>query len=165
MILYLDFDGVLHNYEVYLDHRNRPYLRGMGELFEHNARLEQVLDPYPQVKIVLSTSWVRTKGFSHSCKRLPLSLRQRVVGATWHSRMQRDDEWLDWWIHRSSRYEQILRDVTRRQPEDWMALDDDVRGWPAQATNHLIACDSELGLGGHAARLALEHRLARRMPT
>lgn len=150
---------------MFRDDRNRVYLRGMGELFENTGRLEQVLDPYPQVKIVLSTSWVRTKGFSYSCNRLPMSLRQRVIGATWHSQMQHDREMLDWWTHQSSRYEQIIHDVTRRQPEDWMALDDDVRGWPSQANDRLIAFDSELGLGGSAARLALEHHLARRVLT
>ena len=62
VIIYLDFDGVLHHYDVYLDHSNRAVLRGMGALFEYASRLESILTPYPDIKIVLSTSWVRVKG-------------------------------------------------------------------------------------------------------
>lgn len=159
VILYLDFDGVLHSYEVYLDHRNRIYLRGMGRLFEHTERLQQALDPYPQVKIVLSTSWVRIKGFSYACKRLPLTLRERVIGATWHSQMQQDENLRNWWVNQSTRYEQIMRDVAIRQPDKWLALDDDAGGWPALASRHLVACDPQLGLGNPTTRLTLEQRL------
>ncbi|WP_445147262.1 HAD domain-containing protein [Dyella sp. Tek66A03] len=159
MILYLDFDGVLHHYDVYLDHRNRAVLRGMGTLFEYAEYLEQVLAPHPGIEIVLSTSWVRTKGFDRSRKKLPVNLRSRVIGATWHSRFEADDELMYWWVHHASRYEQITRDVARRKPSEWIALDDDDEGWPAEARSHLIACNPLIGLGEPGVRLALEDRL------
>ena len=71
MIIYLDFDGVLHHYDVYLDQRNRTILRGMGALFEYAPRLESILATYPNIKLVLSTSWVRVKGFQYATERLP----------------------------------------------------------------------------------------------
>lgn len=37
MLLYLDYDGILHPDAVYLDTRNRVYQRGKGTLFEHAA--------------------------------------------------------------------------------------------------------------------------------
>jgi len=159
MILYLDFDGVLHPDDVYLDHRNRPTLRGFGELFQYAGRLEQILAPYPAVQIVLSTSWVRIKGFDRSCRRLPPGLRQRVIGATWHSHMKRDREASDVWINDTPRYEQILHDVRRRRLAEWTALDDDDLGWPPAAKRHLIACDPTLGLSEPRVQLALKHRL------
>ncbi|WP_266180809.1 HAD domain-containing protein [Dyella humicola] len=160
MILYLDFDGVLHHDDVRLDLHNRPYLRGSGTLFEYADRLTQVLAPYPQVKIVLSTSWVRVKRFSYAVGRLPVELRQRVIGATWHSRFMLDDELLDWWLNTATRYEQIIRDVRRRQPQQWLALDDDAEGWPDSASAHLVCCDSRLGLSESRVCRELEGRLA-----
>lgn len=160
MILYLDFDGVLHHDDVWLDRHNRPYLRGAGVLFEYADRLTRILAPYPELKIVLSTSWVRVKRFSYSVDRLPAELRQRVVGATWHSRFKLDDELVDWWINTSTRYEQITRDVRRRHPLHWFALDDDAEGWPDSASAHLVRCDSSRGLGDSEVCRQLEDRLA-----
>jgi hypothetical protein len=94
---------------------------------------------------------------------LPQGLRERVIGATWHSRFMQDDQMLDWWVSQSSRYEQIRRDVERRQPGDWMALDDDERGWPSSEARHLVACDPMRGLGEWRTREAFERRLAKRM--
>ena len=45
-ILFLDFDGVLH----------APNCRA-SRLFEHLARLEAVLAAFPEVGIVVSSSW------------------------------------------------------------------------------------------------------------
>ena len=163
MLLYLDYDGVLHPDAVYLDARNRVYLRGEDMLFEHATLLEALLAPYPLLKIVLSTSWVRIKGFDRACRRLPQALRERVIGATWHSRFMQDGQLLDWWVNHSSRYEQIRRDIVRRQPGDWMALDDDERGWPSSEARHLVACDPMRGLGEWRTREAFERRLAKRM--
>lgn len=163
MLLYLDYDGVLHPDEVYLDAHNRVYLRGEGKLFEHAALLEALLAPYPMLKIVLSTSWVRLKGFDRARGRLPQGLRERVIGATWHSRFLRDDHMRDWWVNQSSRYEQIRHDVVRRRPDDWMALDDDEQGWPLPEARRLVACDPMRGLGKWQTREAFERRLAKRM--
>lgn len=162
MILYLDFDGVLHHYDVYLDRRNRPILRGMGKLFEYAEILESALDPYPEVEIVLSTSWVRTKGFSYARKRLPPGLRERVIGATWHSTFRRDPDLEFWWVKYSSRYQQVSRDLARRQPQAWLALDDDSEGWPIEANGNLVLCDPLLAFGDEHVQAALQKALQRK---
>ena len=61
LILCLDFDGVLHHENYLWSPRSGPYLKAPKEyvLFRHSALLVEMLDPYPQVKIVLRTSWVR----------------------------------------------------------------------------------------------------------
>lgn len=163
MVLYLDYDGVLHPDEVYLDAHNRVYLRGEGTLFEHAALLEAMLAPFPQLRIVLSTSCVRMKGFDRAWKRLPQALRERIIGATWHGRFTQDDQLLEWWINHSSRYEQILHDIKRRQPDDWLALDDDALGWPSTEAHRLVVCDPMRGLGEWRTQEAFERRLARRV--
>lgn len=160
-VLYLDFDGVLHHYDVYLDERGRAILRGMGSLFEYAELLEAELAPYPSVRIVLSTNWVRVNGFDRSRGRLPAALRERVVGATWHSVFEQDPDFSNWWIHEASRYEQIAHDVTRRNPPNWFALDDDAIGWPDEARQHLVACDPLRGLNEQSTCRSLELKLKR----
>ncbi len=46
-------------------------------MFQHVALLEQLLDPYPTVQMVLSTRWVRTKGLRKAARELSQSLRPR----------------------------------------------------------------------------------------
>ena len=58
--IFLDYDGVLHGGGA-TRHRKPPTIRAEipgHELFEHTHVLEAVLDPYPAVQLVLSTSWV-----------------------------------------------------------------------------------------------------------
>mgnify|MGYP001455836371 CR=1 FL=1 len=144
-ILYLDFDGVLHHEAVYLSPSKGPYLkaehRSCGHvLFQHAPLLVEMLDPYPAVKIVLSTSWVRTYGCYGAAKRLPPALRKRVIGATFHSRM-REDAFID-----QPRGVQVRNDVRRRQPRAWLALDDDWVGWPTDCLDNFVRTDEVLGI-------------------
>lgn len=157
-ILYLDFDGVLHADEVFQDAKGRVYLRGPGQLLEHVPVLIDILAPYPSLRIVLSTSWVRAKGYSWVRRRLPAGLRERVIGSTWHSRFGRDSMELEWW-QEASRYHQILRDVLRRDPARWIALDDDLEGWPETERARVVPCDPLQGLASIDTQANLAKRL------
>ena len=90
MILFLDFDGVLHPDEAYLV-KGRPVLRAEGALFMWAPLLVGALKNYPGVQIVLSTSWARELRFTRARSFLPPELQQRVIGATWNSRMASND--------------------------------------------------------------------------
>lgn len=63
MILFLDYDGVLHPVDAYLE-KGRPVLRAEGELFMWAPLLIGTLTEHPHVRIVLSTSWVRELRFN-----------------------------------------------------------------------------------------------------
>jgi len=139
-VLFLDFDGVLHPDEVYRV-RGQIVLRRDGiSLFEWAPLLAEALAPHPSVRIVLSTSWVRVVGFDEARKRLLPPLRERVVGATWHSQLNQD-----WWFS-ISRYEQIAGYTKRHSVTRWLALDDDVTIWGEEHLERLIETDSTLGL-------------------
>lgn len=151
LILYLDFDGVLHHENVLWHPRRGVYAGPPGfVLFEHTALLEELLDPYPLMKIVLSTSWVRVLGYSRSVKRLPPGLRKRVIGATHHSEMYERV------FAEKARGRQVLEDVTRRRPRDWLALDDTDEGWPHEQRGHVLITDEQLGISapGMAEQIA-----------
>ena len=140
-VLYLDFDGVLHHENV-LWHPKRGAFAGPPGfvLFEHAALLEELLAPYPLLNIVLSTSWVRFYGCDKSAQRLTPGLRSRVIGATFHSEMNEGA------FLAKPRGQQVLADVARRQPVGWLALDDDVEGWPTESQEHVILTDERLGI-------------------
>jgi len=157
-VLYLDYDGVLHPEDVYLLHKRGPILLNSPghSLFEHCKLLEEVLEPYPEVQIVLSTSWVRRYRGSivRVSRRLTPSLQARVVGATYHSRMNRED------FAAAPRGMQIWADVLRRWPVEWLAMDDDWLHWPAWCRDHLVLTDPVLGLSEPSVLAQLKAKLA-----
>jgi len=152
-LLYLDFDGVLHPSDVYR-------LRGVGpslaasfvsrghRLFEHAPRLVELLSPYPAVRIVLSTNWVYLLGYDRTRQYLPKGLRERVIGATYHSRLPANDYEL------SSRGQQVWADVQRRLPSAWLSLDDDDELWPEPARHHWFKTSKDCGIGNCEDELA-----------
>lgn len=156
-VLYLDFDGCLHPTEVYTKRGIGPFLLNCPghELFEQAPLLDRLLANYPNVRIVLSTSWVhRYRGrIPRLSLNLPTGLRDRVIGATYHSEMDRDAFLM------SSRGMQIWSDVRRRRPARWLAIDDDAEGWPEWCRDHLVKTDETLGIGEAAVRVELEYKL------
>jgi hypothetical protein len=156
-VIYCDYDHVLHGGA--LRYRKPPSLRPetSGQtLFQNAPIFMRLLDPYPDLKIVLSTSWVKELGFGRARGYLPQALRQRVVGAAFHKRHMRKDEFSN-----LTRYEQIMADVQRRRPTRWLAIDDDLRGWRPEHALHIVPMRLVLGLSSPAAALELQRRLAK----
>lgn len=143
-LLYLDFDGVLHPAEVYWHPRRGVYLHPSVQghrLFENVPLLLEALAGFPKVQVVLSTSWVPSRGFGKTLKRLPLELRARVIGSTFHSEHMLHERWAS-----IGRGYQVLADVERRRPARWVAVDDDVVDWPDEYVGRLVKTDPVLGL-------------------
>ncbi|MGB7389415.1 MAG: HAD domain-containing protein, partial [Pseudomonas neustonica] len=70
MLLFLDYDGVLHPDEVFLLSNGRVELRADGSLFMWAPTLMELISDL-DVQVVLSTSWVRYLGFKRARKALP----------------------------------------------------------------------------------------------
>ncbi|NYE62465.1 hypothetical protein FHW58_003680 [Duganella sp. 1224] len=156
VIAYLDYDGVLHHDDVYWSRKKGIHMRAPGAtLFEWAYILEQLLAPFPEVRIVLSTSWVRVKSFDFAQKQLPRGLRERVVGATFHRR-----EMSKFAFDQMARGAQIYADVQRRRPAGWIAIDNDAEGWPIHCQDNLIRTEDALGLSDLRVQAAIRERLA-----
>ena len=142
-LLYLDFDGVLHPADVWWNPRFGPHIRSPEghTLFEHSQLLAEALRPVPDVRIVLSTSWVWRYGLARTTKNLPPEVRSRVIGATWHPKVNRET------FAALTRPEQVLRDVRRRGPSAWLAVDDFTEGWPSERVGGFVASHSVDGIG------------------
>jgi hypothetical protein len=158
LVLYLDFDGVLHPEGVLWNHKRGAYLIAPPgyALFQHADLLVQLLKAYPTVQIVLSTAWVLRYGVKDTAKRLPIELQQRVIGATFHSRhMNKGD------FQTIERGQQVFEDVLRRRPLDWLALDDTNEGWPESHAEHFVQTHRHEGLSDPAVLSVFKSRLAR----
>jgi len=149
-VVYLDYDGVLHNEAVFISPKRGIYIDQKvapgAVLFEWAPILSTALSLHPDIKIVLSTSWCRHPGFSRARRRLPLDLQARVIGGTYHRRHHGAEPWQRQEFAETARALQILADVARRKPTAWIALDDDIDDWPAEHLDHLVACNGGLGL-------------------
>lgn len=137
-ILYLDYDGVLHPPDVRATMaeplRPRVYEKGRPTdrpLFEHASLLVTILAAFPQVRISLATSWVRALGYEFAVQQLPPALRTRVVGTIWQGWMLK--------FPPPRRHDAITTDAEERGVGRWLALDDDVEGWPANRRHLLVA--------------------------
>lgn len=153
--LYLDYDGVLHPADVRVTTaeplRPRVYNGGATNhpLFEHAHLLERILAPFPNVRLVLATSWVRTLGYEFTRQQLRPALRGRVIGTVWRGALLEHPP--------RTRYDAVQIDADARGLMRWLALDDDAEGWPEQERYRLIAPNNSwLGLSqpGRAGELA-----------
>lgn len=157
VVLFLDYDGVLHP-DVAFRTKSGIELKAPGRLMMHAEVLHAVLQPFPAVRICLSTSWVRTLGYRKARAALPQGLQDRTVSATWHSAMRaRAREEYD--LH--TRYQQICAAVTRSGITRWIAVDDDPdSSWPV-GDARLVRCDPNLGLGSESTQEELRSKLAK----
>jgi hypothetical protein len=153
LICFVDYDGVLHNEAVWWSPEKGPHLRAPAghSLFQHAPLLQEVLLPHPQVKIVLSTSWVRSFGFAAALDRLPPPLRAKTIADIYTD--MTDD------CFGAPRGVQIWSDVLRRQPRNWLAIDDDAEGWPESSLDKLVRCDGVHGISAPAALSELRQKL------
>lgn len=163
VVLYLDLDGVVHH-EAVLWHPRigiymSPYQAAERSLFEWLPVLQEELAPYPQVALVLSSTWCIRPGYAKTLQRLPQQLRSRFIGGTFHKRVHGADPWTLASFRSTSRGQQILDDVTRRKPKQWLALDDDIEDWPTTIVDHLVPCGGRTGLSDPQTRQSLRHML------
>lgn len=137
MILFLDFDGVLHGANVslkkchpakrrHLSESNRRFitLDGMivkgSNLFEHADRLAVTLERFPDVRIVISSTWREHFRPEALLRFLPPALAARVIGHTPLCGPGSED---------GTRLSEVLAyvDGNGHAGEPWIALDDQAR--------------------------------------
>jgi hypothetical protein len=156
-ICYLDYDAVLHDGNVLRNRTRGMYIKTPGRaFFEWMPILDELLAPYPDLQIVLSTTWVQELGFNEAKYELSPTLRERVIGATYlHPKIVKVE------FDTKPRGMQIMGDVERRKPSHWFALDDDAFGWPAAHKDKLIQTTDNLGLSDPAVQEQVRARLAK----
>ena len=155
-VLFLDIDGVLHR-GIARRSGNRvvssaPHIK----LFEYAGVLDDLLRPYPEVEVVLSSDWSLVFGTELTRNAIPSpSLQNRIVGATFDGCTLNPVVW-----PLLPRGEQVLDYVSRNAPLRWLAVDDRADGFEVHR-HRLVHCQTEVGLGDSAVVEQFRERLQR----
>jgi hypothetical protein len=153
-VLFLDIDGVMHR-GIARRSGNRVVSSAPDiQLFEYAAVLDDLLCPYPDVEIVLSSDWSLVLGTDFTRNAIPSArIRDRIVGATFDGSMV---DPIVWTI--LSRGEQVLDYVSRNSPMRWLAVDDRKDGFEAYR-QRLVNCQTDVGLGDSAVVQQFRERM------
>lgn len=157
-VLFLDIDGVLHRGIARRSgSRIESSAPGVVELFEFAPVLDELLRPYPDVGIVLSSDWAIVLGTQYTVDAIPLStLRERVIGATYEDSIFNAYFWFA-----VPRGYQVLDYVSRHSPLTWLAVDDRKDGFES-CHDRLVHCQTDAGLGDPAVVEVSRERLQSR---
>lgn len=137
MILFLDFDGVLH-----------PVKSTIDDIFCRTPLLEDfLLHEMPDWKVVLSTSWREPHRLDELFDFLPESLHCRILGTTVHDKDPGPKTMDPMLFQRSPRHAQALYYLQERglQDAEWLALDDSASDFEPAAPQ-LVLCNPTQGI-------------------
>lgn len=123
MILFLDFDGVLH-----------PCYGSPDGAFCYLERLEDVLRDFPAVRVVLTTSWREKTPIDYLVGNFSPDVRGRIIGGT-PVIIQNEPPYRPY-----VRHEEIKAYLKDRPAERYVILDDKAEWFPESETN-LIVCN------------------------
>lgn len=120
-VLFLDFDGCLHV---------------KGQLpFEYLPILERELEPFPDVRLVVSSSWREIYSLDEIIDMFPSTLRSRLIGMTPVLGKQPEGRGLECrtWLAQNA------------PTAGWIAIDDDSTLF-APGDPHVVPCESRQGI-------------------
>lgn len=159
--LFVDFDGTLHIGRAVLGMDGRVTLDSGRPLFEFAPILVDLLRPYSDVQIVLTTTWLQTLSTESVIAYLPSELARRVVDTT-RGRKAR----LSYMLNGSGRTDIITCYAVGKGLTRWLAIDDSVYGSyhfgrePGQFVRNFLLLDSTRGIGDVNAQQRIRDWLA-----
>ncbi|MGF6977610.1 hypothetical protein QFZ94_006060 [Paraburkholderia sp. JPY465] len=152
MILYLNFDGVLHPDQVFYENGCIPSLLTPGHnALEYAELLANALEGYDEVAIVLNTWWTFYLGLDACKDLLPTTLAARVSGST--------IQHIDTYGSIPTRREETEFHIARQRSRPWMILDHNHARYRRDFQPNLLLLDPCEGLGSRAAQRSVERRL------
>lgn len=131
MILFLDFDGVLHPEPCYDETAHFCCL----------PRFEQMIADYPDVSIVISSTW-RTREWKDVLAPFSTCLHRRIIGKTpLHTDFAAEDS-IGRYVREAECREWLRTSSTPYS--DWIALDDKAH-WFTPFCKNLVLCNAATG--------------------
>ncbi|CAD6529263.1 hypothetical protein LMG27952_02280 [Paraburkholderia hiiakae] len=159
--LFVDFDGTLHAGNAYIGEDDEITLDTGRPLLEFAPLLVELLAPYPDVEIVLTTSWGRRLSVERVIAYLPPELRPRVVGTTSSIKPRRS-----YVLDGTERTHVIASYVYGKRLKHWLAIDDAVFGAerfgqePGELVGHFLLLDPTRGISDENAQQRIRQWLA-----
>ena len=158
MILFLDFDGTLHpNWTLHRRCDRQVVVPYSGPWLVEAPILASIIEPYSDlIDIVISSWWAHTRSIAEIAELLPHNVASRIVGSIW-----RPQHPVRYRAKSISRYRSIQLWLDRHgiaPGNDWIALDDDARGWPPELRDRLVHAQGTLA--NSAVQADLRRRLA-----
>lgn len=139
MILFLDFDGVLHPMSA----------RTGAESFCYVPRFENVLRKFSEVKIVITSTQREHLSLSKLKHYFSVDIAERIIGITPILPIKNAE---DIFI---SRYREILTYLNNTS-ENWVALDDDITLFPRDCPELIMCNDGFHDAEDNSLRAALK---------
>jgi hypothetical protein len=152
--LFLNYGGVLNVGHGVVDHNGVVTLDSGRPLLEYAPYLVDVLTSWPQVQIVLTTSWLQSLGAGKTIALLPDQLRRRIVGTTLGT-PPRFGEIRDG----TAKTMTAIRHAAKHGLTTWLVVDDEAWGAPPGFEQHFLHTDPETALGSPKARKQLREWL------
>ena len=136
MILFLDFDGVLHPWDPKIQLNEK-------QMFSLKPLLENTLRSFPDVEIVITSSWRQKYSLEKLRRLFSPEFASRIIGVTPPTRRDERGRYPN-----GCRGQEILQWLyqNRRNVDQWLALDDLEWMFEPSLRNRLILCDSATGL-------------------
>jgi hypothetical protein len=159
--LFVDYDGTLHAGHALIDARGEITLDSGRLLFEFVPLLVEMLEPYPSVEIILTTSWLQTLSEEKVISYLPAELARRVVGTT-QGRKARFSYMRDG----TGRTDIIICYAFGKRLKYWLAIDNSVYGAyhfgrePGELVRNFVLLDSTRGINDDGAQRRIREWLA-----
>lgn len=162
MILFLDFDGTLHEtWSFDQDDQGRTQAkRYEGPWFTEAPTLAALLAPYGnRIEVVISSWWAYRRTLDDIRALLPAELAARVSDSIWLRELI-TSVWSEYQSKQATRHACIRLWLDRRRPGyngPWLALDDDDQSWPDADRHHLVHAFGTL------ANPRVQHELSARL--
>jgi hypothetical protein len=151
MIIFLDFDGVLHPF---FPKRELPDEE--NQLFSYLPRLENVVRDYLEIRIVIASSWRIDRPWENVIKAFSPDIAARILGATPVLHFKEPP------YPRHPRHDEVLAYLRTNDLSDspWLALDDDANLYPTNCPNLILCADGFREVEENVLRAALNESRA-----
>ena len=126
VLLFLDFDGVLHAF---------PAPAARADQFCHLARLEAVLLEFPEIMVVISSTWRLDYPLDALQQLFSTDVRHRIIGVLPEVPIGGLADVA------GSRHREIVDYLRGDGDAVWIALDDDATLFPVETLQQVILCD------------------------
>ncbi|MBU9402092.1 hypothetical protein KTE13_20335 [Burkholderia multivorans] len=153
MLVYLNFDGVLHPNHLLYRYGRAPELLSPGHtVLEYASAFAEALEVCPDATVVLNTWWTYHLPMDACVELLPIPIRRRVSGTTlacaFHGEVL------------PNRVREAEKHIGMPATEELLVVDNSAARYRSDLLPHLLLVDEERGLACQSAMRALKRRLS-----